>query len=468
MHDKIYLVMNMTEFRHKIINLFIIILPILSLIIKLSLFDVNINFNSVKIIISLYLLLYVIFKSNSKFKQYNKYILLMGFFCLLYMKVNLNSMKLIYIKEYIMYILNFLFFPFALINLFCVYDDAGTSKDEINGLLFVNAILFCVIGLIFKEYILINGIELSLIYIILYNVVLNRFKSSTKNFVITSLIIYSFSLVGTINVFISFIVLGLLNVIRSKSKSSVSIFLITLLFVIINYDNANNYYLNYKVSLLNIVTMAVPIILMLTTLIYGVKTSKIKINITMVSLITTLLLLFISMINAPLLQNLDMLSIYLIYTFILLANEIKLLEKENIKNNKVTLIAPLNFGVNIEDDFVELANYLGKKHKITVVFPYERNIPFKSKNITILYLSNNKRFVKEKLRKFVMYDDSKVLLSFDNETNKIINDYGLRDSIKIAFKQGEYVSLAYSKFLIKRLKNIKIIICIFKARCFNF
>lgn len=155
-------------------------------------------------------------------------------------------------------------------------------------------------------------------------------------------------------------------------------------------------------------------------------------------------------------------SIYVAIYFCYLFNELKLFEKKKINSRKVSILAlHLGYG-GVENVICNIANMLSDDFEVEIISLYKKKqIPFKiSKKVKIKYLSNTcsnreefKKALKSKniisviregikaiyilinknrwIKKAIIYDDAKVVISTRIEFSKILNEYGRSDVIKI-------------------------------------
>jgi len=129
-------------FRKKIINLFLLLLPIVDLITALStrLFPLPLSIGIViKGVFLIYLIIYLIFYNFSKYKKISLiYISIIFIYELLYFIFKIPTLN---IYSFILELIGqfkFLFYPITLISFLCIYEQYNFNKKEIFKILIIN------------------------------------------------------------------------------------------------------------------------------------------------------------------------------------------------------------------------------------------------------------------------------------------------------------------------------------------
>ena len=446
----------MTEYKNKFITFILFLLPFIYLFNNYIVIG-RLNFGMIfKLIVAIYFIYYLIFKTNSKYKSYTGLIILLGILSFLYLSVNLNTMKFKYIDSYVEFITNFTLLPLTLISMLCIYNDTGFNKKTFNILIIYNLLIYSIFNILKLNFMTSNIRELTILVILLYPVLFNNIRPKLMSIVLSSIIIYGLSFMSDIYMIIGISILLLIGFITNIKRKEINTFiLITLLFLIINFSFNKNI-IFYKFSFLNFIILFPLLITFITVYIYNLKSKKTKLSKEVfLILVSCLIISYMLLFEKVLLYN-YYLFFYISLMYCYIGNEINLFEKDKINKKKIVFLAPISSRFNSKNDSIDFAKLLDKSLNVEIVFKSEDNSFYKfPREATILYLSENRKTnIKNTLRKFVMYQDAGVLIALDNDTAKIINKYSRTDAKKIMIKQGDYTSIEYGKFLGKKLKNI--------------
>ena len=446
----------MTNYKHKFINFLLVLLPFLYFYIALYPKEIvqyiDIIFRCITFV---YFTYFAIFKSNSRFRKLFKLIIPLAVFGYIHLILNLHVFRLSYFWDYTIFVLKYLYFPFIIIGMMVVFNDIGMKDKSINKILIFNSIIYSSGIILFKND-LIGRIDLSYIFLLLYLVVLMELKPKAISFIISTLIIYSFSLVGTIHFLIgALLISSLVTIVNIKKKEYKAYFLVTILMLIINFDKTITYDI-YKFSVLNFIVLFGTLLSISTTYVYNLKNKKVVFSKEFIIFLTPLLTISYSLLFNFSLSNNFIISFYLGLFICYTCYYSGLFQKEKIVNNKITIISPISFRINNREESLAFAKKISNKFQIEILFANEENVFYDlPKKATVLFLSNKKRDnIKKVIRKYVMYCNSKFLIVLDNESAKILNNYGRTESNIIMIKQGDFTSIAYKKFLNNKLYNI--------------
>ena len=180
-------------------------------------------------------------------------------------------------------------------------------------------------------------------------------------------------------------------------------------------------------------------------------------------------------------------SIYIVFYFILLFNEMSAFNKKAINNKKVALIGlHLGYG-GIENTITSTANMLCDEYDVEIVSLYtKKEEPFKINNkVKVIHLMNESSnrealqaslnnnnilsFIKETFKsikilynkhhlinKYIRYSDAKVIISTRLEFSKLLNENHRPNMVSIHQEHGYRTEKSYINTL-KKLNNLKYI-----------
>ena len=186
-------------------------------------------------------------------------------------------------------------------------------------------------------------------------------------------------------------------------------------------------------------------------------------------------------------------SIYIVVYCMFLASELKVFEKAKINDKKIAFLA-LHMGYGgVENAIASQASMLSSVYEVEIISLYKQNydIPFKlGKKVKVTYLmnsvSNREEFISNlksfhliktfkegikslyilinknnKIVKYIMGSDAKVIISTRYEFSKLLNKYGNKYSIKISEQHVYDISDEYIAKL-NKLSNIDYIMPVSK------
>lgn len=223
----------MTENRHKIFNIILILLPIIDVLTSITTRFTNVSLTVgtiIKGLMLLYFAIYILFLTNSKIKKLARIFLLSNFiFVILYFLFKSDLLSKQFLLTELVYLFKILFFPILFAGLLCYYGDSGFKKDTINKILLINIILYILLlGLplvtntAFNTYLNGNkgyvgwyysGNEISAIVVLLFPFLYTLIKEKKILFLILALIgIVVISMIGTKVAMFGMYIVGILIV----------------------------------------------------------------------------------------------------------------------------------------------------------------------------------------------------------------------------------------------------------------
>ncbi len=264
--------------RHKLLEIYLITLPLLDLLTSLNnriiedFLSVGMIIKGLAIIISY---IYVFFFSASKFKKISIYyylgifIYIIGYFLFKNDLINLNFL----ISE-LKYILKFIYFPVLTVALLNIFDESSFEKDKLDKIMLWNLICYIVIIIIptlldvnFKSYSNTNyagsvgwffsANEVSTILLLLFPFIYLLLKKHKIMFcIIFSLSLFTISLIGTKVTLFGIIIITFLifitSIIKIRKFLDKTVIIIFVTFLITTIYMVNNYsFMNLKSSISN-------------------------------------------------------------------------------------------------------------------------------------------------------------------------------------------------------------------------
>ena len=227
-------------YKTKILEKFLIILPILDLITSLStrFFPLPLSVGViVKGLFLIYILIYLLFFNYSKFKNFSRFYLLVIFFYeFLYFGFKISNLTLTTLILEIIGQFKFLFFPICLIGFLCFFEQFKFNKKTLINILSVN--IFVYITLLIIPLLTNTGFE-TYNYSDSLNGTIGWFYSANEvSIILTLLFPFIYKLNGRINniifLLISSIIIFVISTIGTK-VSFLGIIIVTLLMFIISF-----------------------------------------------------------------------------------------------------------------------------------------------------------------------------------------------------------------------------------------
>lgn len=245
---------------------FILCLPILDLISSITRRLTGFSLSLGMIVKGITLLggvLYVLFKSKSKFKRPAIIFMAMSFiYVLCYFGFKIDLIKLSYLKSEMTYLIKFFFFPVTFFTLLNLYDDYGFDGKKMNKLLLISTLLYIVLiivptilGLNFNSYIndyagsvgwYYSANEVSTILLLLFPFIYTLIEGKKLIlYIIFALNLYTISLIGTkvtlFGIIIVSIIIFLCALFYSKKRNYKNALITFLLLAVVVIVMSNNY-----------------------------------------------------------------------------------------------------------------------------------------------------------------------------------------------------------------------------------
>ena len=248
------------------IYIFLAILPFLDLITSITT-RIGIPFSIgmlVKGILMLYFILYIFFKSKSKYQRVSSfYLILLFLYAFFYLAFKIKYLNINNLKVEIIYLIKFLFFPISLTGLINYFDDCNFDKEKMNKVMIISLISYIILivgptilNVNFNSYTNSNyygsvGLfyaanEISTILLLLFPFIYCLLNKNIFFFIIFFLLsLYMISLIGTkvtlFGILIIILLIVLISFIKRSKIKKINQFLILLSFIITIVFMINNY-----------------------------------------------------------------------------------------------------------------------------------------------------------------------------------------------------------------------------------